>query len=99
MVKLLYFLRVNMEMSKIVKLTTQVFSDVGAFTVYLVIWITVFVQLYEIAGISLFNDITYKLKYDYLDNWVALWIQAFRNALGDINEPTATYWINNEDVD
>lgn len=50
--KLLYFMRVSEELAKIVKLTSQVFVDVFAFTVFLCFWILIFLYLYIIAGIN-----------------------------------------------
>lgn len=51
--KLMYFLRINAELSKLVKLIKQVFYDVGAFTLFLFGWVFVFVLFYQIAGIEL----------------------------------------------
>lgn len=72
--KMLYFMRVSINLAKIVKLTMRVFYDVAAFTVYLIIWITVFLQIYLIAGIYLFNQDSKKEKYAFVVDEIALWI-------------------------
>jgi len=92
----MYFMRVSTNLAKIVKLTIRVFQDVAAFTVFMIFWITVFMQIYIITGITLFEN--QDETYAKLTSPVALWIQSFRNSLGDINNPVYTYWSDNENA-
>jgi hypothetical protein len=60
---------------------------------------TAFTEIYNMSGISLI-DPTIQLKYyPGLSQWVALWIQCFRNSIGDINTPNYTYWHNNIEIE
>jgi Ni,Fe-hydrogenase I cytochrome b subunit len=95
--KILYFMKVSANLAKIVKLTMRVFSDVSAFTFFLLFWMLVFVKLYIIAGINLFDKEYQNSIYTELSDFVALFIQCFRNSMGDIIEPTYYYWTNNKD--
>jgi hypothetical protein len=51
----MYFMRASINLAKIVKLTFKVFSDVAAFTLFLMFWLTVFTELYHVSGITLFD--------------------------------------------
>ena len=91
-------MRVSINLAKIVKLTIVVFYDVTSFTIFMIFWITIFVLLYMIAGVKLFDENDDGYVYSVLTLPVALWIQSFRNSLGDISEPTYEYWSNNPDA-
>ena len=91
--KILYFMRVSSNLAKIVKLTTRVFYDVAAFSLFLGFWMVVFVKLYIIAGVNLFDAESQEETYNSLPTFVALMIQCFRNSLGDIESPTYSYWV------
>ena len=82
--KLMYFMKASINLAKIVKLTTKVFYDVAAFTLFLVFWMTIFTELYFLSGITLVDDVLFEKYYPLTDRWIALWIQNFRNSLGDI---------------
>ena len=51
--KLMYFMKVSVNLATVVKLTHVVFRDVAAFSLFLLFWITTFVLLYLIAGVKL----------------------------------------------
>jgi hypothetical protein len=70
--KMMYFMRINGELAKLIKLVKQVFSDVSAFTLFLFGWVFVFVLLYQIAGIDLV--VPSGLPYIGLNRGVALFI-------------------------
>lgn len=70
--KIMYFMKVSVNLAKIVKLTVRVFEDVAAFTIFMIFWICVFVQLYLVSGINLFANVSE--DYPVMTLPVALWI-------------------------
>lgn len=92
LMKLMYFLRISGELSKLIKLVRQVFSDVFAFTFFFFGWVFVFVMLYQIAGIDLVDKQT-EGPYKDLNRGLALYIQSFRNSFGDITDPLYDFWL------
>lgn len=89
--KLLYFMRVSEKLAKIVKLSSQVFYDVSAFTVFLIFWVLVFLFLFIIAGFTFDTG-----DYDYTLREVSMLLQIYRNSFGDISTPQYDMWTENE---
>lgn len=73
LMKFMYFMRISGELSKLIKLVRQVFSDVFAFTCFFFGWVLVFVILYQIAGIDLLDKQT-SGPYKELNTGIALFI-------------------------
>lgn len=94
--KVMYYMRASIKLAKIVKLTIKVFIDVSAFTLFLAFWMTIFTELYNISGIRLFDPATKDRNYPGISDWWALWIQCFRNSIGDISIPYYIYWSDND---
>ena len=89
--KLMFFMRVSDNFASLVKLVGDVLSKVGPFMVFFMMWLITLSLLYKIAGIEIENE-----DYKRLDKATSLMIQNFRNAIGDINAPSADIWFSDE---
>lgn len=94
--KMMFFMRVKDEFSILVQLIKIVLSQIGSFSIFLLMWMIVQTILYRVSGINVvaMNDKT-GLAEDYpkVSQMIALSLQIFRNSLGDINTPSYDYWI------
>ena len=90
--KLMFFMRVSDNFASLVKLVGDVLGKVGPFIVFFIMWLITLSLLYKVAGINIENE-----DYKRLDKASSLVIQNFRNAIGDINAPSADDWFSDDD--
>ena len=80
-------MRVFDSFASLVKLVGSVIGKVREFTLFFVMWSTTMCLLFDSAGIKIVNE-----DYTGIVTAFALFLQNFRNTLGDINPPSAERW-------
>jgi hypothetical protein len=83
--KMLQFLKINEKYGMMINLVLQVTKDLKSFIVFLFTWLLFFSVLYGISGISLG-------ELEEVSPASALFINMFRNCVGDIQMPIYNYW-------
>ena len=86
-VQIMFFMRVSDSFASLVKLVGSVIGKVRAFTLFFVMWSITVCLLFDSAGIKIVSE-----DYTGIVSAFALFIQNFRNSIGDINPPSADYW-------
>lgn len=93
--KLLFYLRCHPAFSKMVRLVIQTCFDIIPFLSYTLLSLVLFTILFDISGVKITPDDN---TYDHVTpNLLAIFIQVFRNSIGDITTPTYNYWFQGVD--
>lgn len=86
--KCLFYMRVYDKFGNFVLLFSRCVLELIPFTCFLFFWLFGFSVLFESIGIKLGNDDDYL----GLSRYFILFIQTFRNNIGDVYTPTYEYW-------
>jgi predicted membrane protein len=87
--KLMFFMRVSENFSSLVKLINNVIAQVGPFTIFFTMWMITMCLLFRVSGITLIEGSD---DYPEVNGYFALFMQNFRNSIGDISTPQHSYW-------
>ena len=87
--KLMFFMRVSENFSSLVKLINNVIAQVGPFTIFFTMWMITMCLLFRVSGITLIEGSN---DYPEVNTYFALFMQNFRNSIGDITTPQHSYW-------
>lgn len=92
--KLMFFMRVKDDFSILVQLIRIVLWQCRSFTIFLLMWCIVQTVLYRVSGINVvaMDDNGKAEDYANLNSFIMLFMQIFRNSIGDISTPTYDYW-------
>ena len=88
-VKLMFFMRVSENFSSMVKLMSNIMTQVIHFTLFVGMWMITLILMFRLSSISLVEG---SLDYAEINSIFALFIQIFRNSLGDIRTPRYGFW-------
>ena len=87
--KIMSFVRVFEQYGFLVKMITATFSDVNNFMVFFFMFVTFFALVQIILKTEVDEENT---TYSHVPNFIKHFINAYRNSLGDVQDPGYAYW-------
>ena len=91
--KIIFYSNITGKMGHLLKLIYQCLIDIAQFTSIFMLFICIFSLEYQILGAELTNQ---EEEYPELNDFLANFIQVFRNSLGDLQVPGMKFWLDVE---
>lgn len=91
--KLLFFLRMYEQYGKMIQLLWQCILDLRPFLLFFVTLIIL------VSLVLIVNQVTYDSQdYPYLPNFWIVFLQTYRNSIGDLSPPDYSYWTDDKKI-